>query len=80
MLKKAFSQLTDTERFKKFDAVIRNNTENLLNAEQLNALLQGIHVNHHQYIIAVHRINRERCEALLDDNIIHIYIPEQSNS
>ena len=75
MYNKAFSQLTETAQYKKFDAAVRRNTGNQLNARQLKALVKGIHVKN-QYIIAVHPINRERCEALLDENIIHIYIPK----
>ena len=76
MLNKAFSQLTETERFKKFDAVIRKNTDNLLNAGHIQALLNGFHL-HRQYIIMVHLVNRESCEALVTDNVLHIYIPEK---
>ena len=75
MLNKAFSLLTETEQYKKFDAIVRKNTNNLLNAEQLKALVKEIHVDN-QYIIAVYPIDRDRCEALLDDNVIHIFIPE----
>ena len=75
MFNKAFSQLTETEQYKKFDAAVRRNTKNLLNAEQLKVLVKEIHLNH-QYIIAVYPIERERCEALLDNNVIHIFIPE----
>jgi len=76
MLNKAFSQLTETERFKKFDTIIRRNTENLLDAEQIKALVREIQPDH-QYNIIVHPANRESCEALVDENnILHIYIPE----
>jgi len=76
MLNKAFSQLTETERFKKFDAIIRQNTENILNAEQIKALVKEIHSDH-QYNIVVHPVKRESCEALLDeDNVLHIFVPE----
>jgi hypothetical protein len=76
MLNKAFSQLTEAERIKKFDTVIRRNTENLLNAERIQALLKDIQPNR-QCVIIVHPVNREGCEALLsDDNVLHIYIPE----
>ena len=76
MLNKAFSQLTESERFKKFDTIVRRNTENLLDAEQIKALAQEIHPNH-QYIIMVHPAKRESCEALVDeDNVLHIFIPE----
>ena len=76
MLNKAFSQLTEAERFKKFDAIIRKTTENLLTAEHIKVLAKGIHINQ-QYIIIVHLAERESCEALIDDdNILHIYIPE----
>jgi ectoine hydroxylase-related dioxygenase (phytanoyl-CoA dioxygenase family) len=76
MLNKAFSQLTETERFKKFDAIIRKNTDNLLSAENIEALLNGIRL-HHQYIIIVHPVKRESCGALITDNVLHIYIPEK---
>jgi hypothetical protein len=76
MLNKAFSQLTETERFKKFDAIIRQSTENLLNAEQIKALAQKINPSC-QYNIMVHPSDRMSCEALLDgDNVLHIFIPE----
>ena len=76
MLNKAFSQLTETERFKKFDAVIRKNTDNLLNAEYIQTLLKEFRL-HHQYIIIVHPANRESCEALITDNVLHLYIPKK---
>ena len=76
MVNKVFSQLTETERFKKFDAVIRKNTDNLLTAEHIKALLNGIRL-HRQYIVVVHPVNRENCEALITDNVLHIYIPEK---
>jgi len=76
MLNKAFSQLTEAERFKKFDAAIRRNTENLLNAEQIKALAKEI-IPERQYNIMVHPAKQERCEALVgDDNVLHIFIPE----
>ena len=76
MLNKAFSQLAETERIKKFDTVIRRNTENLLNAELVKALLKDFQPNH-QCSIRIHPVKREGCEALLsDDNVLHIYIPE----
>ena len=76
MVNKAFSQLTETERFKKFDAVIRKNTDNLLTAGHIQALLKEFRL-HHQYIIMVHPVNRESCGALITDNVLHIYIPEK---
>jgi hypothetical protein len=43
----------------------------------VQALLKEIHPSRRQYIIAVHPVEREGCEALLDNNVIHIYIPEK---
>ena len=74
MINKAFSQLTTAERTKKFDIAIRSRTDNLLNAEEIKALAKGIYFNR-QYIITVHPVNRECCEALVDENELHIYIP-----
>ena len=76
MLNKEFLQLTDEERLKKFDSVIRRNTENLLNAELIKTMVKGIRLTR-QYIIAIHPVKQKNCEALADDNVLHIYIPEQ---
>jgi hypothetical protein len=76
MLNKAFSQLSDEERIKKFDTVIREQTENLLDAERIIALAQGLNVNR-QYIVAVYPTKRECCDALIKKNVLRIYIPEQ---
>ena len=76
MKNSVFLRLTETERLKKFDSVIRRNTENLLNAGYIKALAKEIHLNR-QYIIAIHPAKKDNCEVLIDDNILHIYIPEQ---
>jgi len=76
MLKKAFSQLTETERIKKFDTAIRRHTDNILDAEQIKALIEGFNVTR-QYIIAVYPTKRDFCEALIKKNVLRIYIPEQ---
>ena len=75
MLNKAFSQLTEAERMKKFDAAIRRNTENLLNAELIQALAAEIYLNR-QYVIEIYPCKQEHCEALLDNNVLRIFIPE----
>jgi len=76
MLNKAFTQLSDAERIKKFDTVIRRHTENILDAEQLQVLIQGFNVNR-QYIITVYPTKKGCCEALTDGNVLRIYIPEK---
>ena len=77
MLNKVFSQLTEAKRFRKFDIIIRRNTENLLNAEQVISLLNEV-LPDYQCNIVVHPAERENCEALVDDdNILHIFIPEK---
>lgn len=76
MINKAFSQLTDTERARKLDIAIRNHTDNLLTAEQIKALVRDISPDH-QYIIAVHSVKCDSCEALVARNVLHIYVPEQ---
>lgn|GEM_PF-6640397 len=79
MLRQEFSLLTDAERYKKFDTVIRKRTKNMVNAKQIQELAKGIHLSR-QYIIIVHPIKRESCEALIDENILHIFIPEKQLS
>ena len=74
MLNKAFSQLTKEEQFQKLDIVIRQNTANLLNAEHIKAMVDEIHWDC-QYIVMVHPVNRGSCEALVTDNVLHIFIP-----
>lgn len=75
MTNKSFSQLTDTEKSKKFDCAVRNRTGNILNAERLCTLVAGISTNR-QYIIIIHPTKQEICEALLDEDVLHIYIPK----
>lgn len=77
MINKAFSQLTDAEKARKFDIAIRNHTDNLLTAEQIKALVRDVSPNH-QYIIAVHPVKCESCEALVIENVLHIYVPDNS--
>lgn len=75
MINKAFSRLTDAERARKLNIAIRNHTDNTLSAEQIKALMQDISPDH-QYIIAIHPYKRESCEALVSENVLHIFIPE----
>jgi len=76
VLKEAFSQLSDAERLKKLDTAIRRHTNNLLDAEQIKALIQELDFNR-QYIITVYPTKKGRCEALIKKNVLRIYIPEQ---
>jgi len=78
MKNKAFSQLTDAERVQKFDIAIRNRTGNLLDAGQIMALAQGVSFER-QYIIAVHEIKQGRCCVKVDENVLHIFLPEHHN-
>jgi hypothetical protein len=76
MLQQAFLQLTDEERYKKLDTVLRRSTKNMVNAEQIQELAKGIHLAR-QYIIIVHPIKRESCDARIDKNVLHIFVPEK---
>jgi hypothetical protein len=71
----AFLQLTDEERSRKLDIAIRHQTDNLLNAEQISSIMQSISPGH-QYHIVVHPVNRDGCETLVVENVLHIYVPE----
>jgi len=75
MYNKAFSQLTDAEKARKLDIAIRNLTDNLLTAEQIKTLVQGVTPSH-QYSIEVHPVDREGCGALVVRNTLHIFVPE----
>ena len=76
MLNKAFSQMSETDRIKKFDTVIRRQTENHLDAEQILTLATELNINR-QYIIAVYPTKKGCCEALIKGKVLRIYIPEQ---
>lgn len=74
MNNKAFAQLTDAERARKLDIAIRGHTDNLLNDRQINDLIRSISPDH-QYVIVVHPVKQAGCETLVDDNVLHIYVP-----
>ena len=78
MLNKAFSQLSDAERVKKLITVIRKQTGIYLDAEQIKALTQNLDINR-QYIITVYSANDGSCEALIEGNVLRIYIPKQKS-
>ena len=75
MINKAFTQLADEKKAQKFDVAIRNHTDNLLNANQIKTLVQDISLNR-QYVISVHPVKQDSCEALVVKNVLHIYLPE----
>ena len=75
MKNKAFLQLTDAERTRKLDIAIRSHTDNLLGAGQIRDIIGRICPDH-QYIIVVHPVDRDGCETLVAENVLHIYVPE----
>lgn len=75
MLNQVFKNISAAKRLRKLDVIIRSRTDNLLNAEQIKALATDIYLNH-QYIIVVHPTDKENCDALIADKVLHIYIPK----
>ena len=76
MHNRTFAQLTDEQKARKFNIAIRNHTDNLLTAEQISALVQGVSPTH-QYSIAVHPVNRDVCRAQVTGSTLHIFIPKR---